>query len=165
MAQFQNLFNESNLSINLIIAVDNITIDYTNDGKLEVKDGGISTVKLANLAVTTAKIADSAVTEDKIDHDAVTTNKILNLAVTNSKINDMDASKLSGTITIPIDNLSVETDKLLVAAGTYLIPSITFQSDQNTGFFQETSDSISVTVGGDYKMRIGPSNVTIYSGG
>ena len=41
---FQNLFNESNLSINLIIAVDNITIDYTNDGKLEVKDGGISTV-------------------------------------------------------------------------------------------------------------------------
>ncbi len=82
---FQNLFNEASQSINLIIAVDNITIDYTTDGKLQVLDNGISTAK------------------------------ILNLAVTNAKISDMDASKLTGTITIPIDNVSINTDRLFVS--------------------------------------------------
>ncbi len=38
----------------------------------------------------------------------------------------MDASKLTGTITIPINNLSIETDRIFVGDGNYLNPSIYF---------------------------------------
>ena len=85
---FQSLFNESNFSINLIVSVDNITIGYTTDGKLQVLDAGISTAKIANLAVT------------------------------NSKIASMDASKLTGTITIPIDSALVLADIIKVSDGS-----------------------------------------------
>src|SRR5574338_1389772 len=99
---FQNLFNEASQSINLIISVDNITIGYTTDGKLQVLDNGIST------------------------------SKIVNLAVTNAKINDMDASKLTGTITIPINNVSIHS--LFVSDGDSTTPRMTFKNEQDTGF-------------------------------
>src|SRR5574338_1555545 len=124
---FQNLFNEASQSINLIISVDNITIGYTTDGKLQVLDNGIST------------------------------SKIVNLAVTNAKINDMDASKLTGTITIPIDNLSIQTDRIFVGDQNTSTPSITFKNEQDTGFFRYGVNQIGVALGGNYFMTIGPS--------
>src|SRR4051794_21307244 len=112
---YQNLFNESGLSINLIIAVDNISIDYTPDGKIEVKDGGISTAKIANLAVT------------------------------NAKINDLDASKLTGTLTIPIDNTLIQTDTILVSFGSAGSPSIAFKLEPTTGIYRSSIGEISFT--------------------
>ena len=66
---YQSLFNEANN----LVAVDDISIDYNNVMQLEIKDDGITTPKIADLAVTHAKITD------------------------------MDASKLTGTVTIPIN--------------------------------------------------------------
>src|SRR5690242_4182923 len=112
---FQNLFNESNCNLTLTVLVDDITINYTSDGKLQIKDNGVTRAKIANLAVT------------------------------NAKINDMDASKLTGTITIPINNSLVQTDKLLVGDGSASVPSISFKLDTNTGFYRFANDTISIT--------------------
>src|SRR5574338_137377 len=132
---FQNLFNEASQSINLIISVDNITIGYTTDGKLQVLDNGISTSNIANLAVT------------------------------NAKISDMDASKLTGTISIPIDNVSINTDRIFVSDANAGAPSITFKNDQDTGIFRYANNQIGFSVGGNHMLTIDPSRVTIQSGG
>ena len=50
-------------------AVDNISTQLSS-GSIIVKDGGITTAKLADSAVTTAKIADSNVTKAKIENVA-----------------------------------------------------------------------------------------------
>lgn len=121
---FQNLFNESNLNINLIIAVDNVSIDYNSTGQLEVKNGGISSIKLANLSVT------------------------------NAKISDMDASKLTGTITIPIDNVSITTDRLITGHGSVVVPSITFKDDLSTGFSNPNPTQISFSSNGTEVMSL-----------
>jgi len=51
-------------------AVDNVSTQLSG-GAIIVKDGGVSTAKLADTAVTTAKIADSNVTTAKIADSAV----------------------------------------------------------------------------------------------
>ena len=131
MSSFQSLFNDSNQSINLIIAVDNITIGYTTDGKLHVVDNGISTAK------------------------------ILNLAVTNAKISDMDASKLTGTITLPIDNVSIQTDRIFVSDQNQNTPSITFKNDQDTGIFRVSNNTIGFSAGTMHILTIAPDRVTV----
>lgn len=50
-------------------AVDNVSTQLSGGGII-VKDGGVSTAKLADTAVTTAKIADSNVTKAKIENVA-----------------------------------------------------------------------------------------------
>lgn len=60
---FLNLMFNGGLGIGggqVYVDVDNTTIATTSN-KLEVKDSGISTAKIANLAVTAGKIADSAI--------------------------------------------------------------------------------------------------------
>lgn len=69
----------------LAVNVDNSTIELSSDA-IRVKDSGISTGKINNLAVTTAKIDASAVTTAKINDLAVTTAKINDSAVTAAKI-------------------------------------------------------------------------------
>lgn len=91
------------------VKVDDSTIEINSNNELQVKDGGISTAKLADDAVTTVKIVDDAVTEDKIaddavteekiEDDAVTTSKINNGAVTNSKMADMPGNTIKGNNT------------------------------------------------------------------
>lgn len=46
--------------------VDNVTLNQTSDAKMQVKDLGISTGKLADASVTTQKLADGAITRDKV---------------------------------------------------------------------------------------------------
>lgn len=53
---------------------------------LSVKDGGVTTNKLADGAVTTAKISNDAVTRDKIANDAVGIDEIVDGAVTTAKL-------------------------------------------------------------------------------
>jgi hypothetical protein len=60
----------------------------TTASPFKVKDLGIITDKLANLAVTNAKLAENAVTTDKILDGEVQTADIKNLNVTTEKLND-----------------------------------------------------------------------------
>jgi hypothetical protein len=78
-----NIDNETNT----ISAVgDNTTIEVDAANKIHIKDGGVTTAKIADSAVTTAKIADSNVTTAKIADSNVTTAKIADSAVTTEKI-------------------------------------------------------------------------------
>ena len=66
--------------------VDDVTIGLTSANQVIVKDGGITSTKLATDAVTEDKIENGAVTEDKIENGAVTTAKIATGAVTPAKL-------------------------------------------------------------------------------
>lgn len=68
--------------------VDNATLAVVSE-ILKVKDGGIGTTQLANLAVTVAKLANDAVETAKIKDLNVTTAKIALLAITTALINDL----------------------------------------------------------------------------
>ena len=71
------------------LAADESTLtmaETSNAFTFSVKDGGIATAKIADVAVTTAKISDGAVTTAKISDGAVTTAKISDGAVTIAKI-------------------------------------------------------------------------------
>jgi len=87
------------------VNVDDVTIEIVAD-VLQVKDGGISTDKLADDAVTTPKIMDDAVTTVKLDDGSVTTDKIAADAVTNAKIADDAIS------TVKIRDEAVTSDKI-----------------------------------------------------
>jgi len=79
------------IDIDAVVAISTTSVlDGTGEAgtPLDVADGGISTVKLAALAVTEAKIAASAVTSAKIATSAVTSTKIAANAVTSAKIAD-----------------------------------------------------------------------------
>src|SRR4051794_31036223 len=71
----------------------------------------------------------------------VSTAKIANLAVTSAKINDM--GKLTGTITIPIDNTLIQTDTILVSFGSAGSPSIAFKLEPTTGIYRSNLGEIS----------------------
>ena len=97
-------------------ATDNSTLQVHSDGYLMVKDGGISSSKLAAGAVnassladgtiTVTQLADNAVTTPKIKDstgatDGVTTAKLADGAVTTAKLADgaVTAAKISATDT------------------------------------------------------------------
>lgn len=128
------------------------TMQTANDGTLDLKDGAVSTDKIAAGAVSTEKIEDGAVTEEKLESVkdlvadetsltmsedangftlsvkdsgistskivdlAVTSNKIANQSVTTAKINDyaVNTSKLdvNAVTTAKIADENVTTDKL-----------------------------------------------------
>src|SRR5210317_1911041 len=73
----------------LFIQIDDSTVAINADGELEVKDGGVSSAKLADSAVSTAKLAANAVTSAKLADGAVsTTAKLADGIVTNAKLAD-----------------------------------------------------------------------------
>ena len=85
---------------------DGTTLDAAN-GKLLIKDAGVSTDKLAadavtedkieGSAVTTDKVADVSITDDKIAAAAVVTDKIAANAVTEAKVSVGIAGKLANS--------------------------------------------------------------------
>jgi hypothetical protein len=102
------------------------------EGVLRVKNGGITTEKIANGAITTdilgdnaigsSKIADGAVTTEKLVNSAVTSTKIASSAVTEAKIADnaVTASKIrSNAVTsVKIASGAVTTEKIADGAVT-----------------------------------------------
>ena len=84
----------------------------TSASPFKVKDLGIITDKLANLAVNNAKLAENAVTTDKILDGEVQTADIKNLNVTTEKIND------AAVTTTKIADANVTTTKLANASVT-----------------------------------------------
>jgi hypothetical protein len=73
-------------------AVDNVSTQLSG-GAIIVKDGGVTTAKIADDAVTTAKIASSAVTTTEIADNNVTTSKIADSNVTTAKLADSNVTK------------------------------------------------------------------------
>lgn len=73
-------------------AVDSVSTQLSS-GAIIVKDGGVSTAKIADDAVTTAKIASDAVTTTEIADANVTTAKIADSNVTTAKIADSNVTK------------------------------------------------------------------------
>lgn len=54
---------------------------------------------------------------------------------------------------------------LTVPDGTAALPSITFDSDQNTGIYKSLPDEISISTGGTRRFYITPTGSTVTSGG
>lgn len=89
---------------------------------LNVVDGAITNVKLANDSVSSLKmqsncvqhhhISDGAISTNQLTDDAITTNKLLNNAVTTAKIRDLSIS------TNKLINMCVTTSKLDIDAVT-----------------------------------------------
>jgi hypothetical protein len=54
--------NNSDLTLNRIFVLDGVTTSTNADGEVIVKDGGVDTTQLADLAVSTVKVTDRAIT-------------------------------------------------------------------------------------------------------
>jgi hypothetical protein len=109
-------------------AVDLVSTDIGGSGSIIVRDGGITTAKLADstsaaTGVTAIKIASSAVTAAKIATDAVTTVKILDANVTEAKIatGAVTVNKLgtNAVTTVKIADANVTTAKIADANVTF----------------------------------------------
>jgi hypothetical protein len=87
-------------------AVDDISIGYNDSDELEVKNDGISSIKILSGSVITDKLADGSVTTGKIEDYAVTTPKLANKNVTTGKIDDIAVT------TDKINDSAVTTDKI-----------------------------------------------------
>ena len=64
---------------------------------LVIKDGAITTNKIADKAVTTDKLADNAVTTEKIADGAISTDKIKDKSITIDKVSDTLAEIITNT--------------------------------------------------------------------
>lgn len=106
--------------------------EYIESGEAAIRDGSITSAKLATAAVIAAKLAAGAVETDKLHDDAVTTAKIAALAITAAKIAEgaVTAAKIeNGAVTEDkiaegavigekLDNEAVTADKLAPLAVT-----------------------------------------------
>jgi len=120
-------------------AVDEVSTAIGGSGSIIVKDGGITTGKLADstsaaTGVTSVKIATSAVTAAKIGTNAVTTVKILDANVTTAKILDANVTKakienltdytvlgnVSGGAAAPAEVTILDEDTLVTDSATAL---------------------------------------------
>ena len=87
-------------------AVDSVSTQLSS-GAIIVKDGGVTTAKIANNAVTTAKIADSNVTKAKIEN--VADMKVL--------------GNVSGSAAAPTEVSVIDDDTMATASATALATS------------------------------------------
>lgn len=113
---------DSSGTITALYILDQVTIT-TAANQMQVKDGGISTAKLADSSVTTSKIADANVTTAKIADSNVTTAKIASSAVTTAKIANANVSlaKLTGIPQYIAASTSVVITPQRTAGSAFLI--------------------------------------------
>ena len=74
--QIQMTEDLSNLNTNMSFDFKNTTFQYDRYNSFDLKDGGITSTKIADNAITEAKLAKYAVTTDKIVDGAITKNKL-----------------------------------------------------------------------------------------
>jgi hypothetical protein len=64
----------------------------------------------------------------------------------------------TGTV---VDAFTVSASQFAVGNGTESLPSITFASDNNTGIYRVTTDTLGITSGGSTRIYVGPTGVFI----
>jgi len=102
-------------------AVDN-TSTQLSGGAIIVKDGGVTTAKIADSNVTTAKIADANVTTAKISDANVTTAKIADSNVTFAKL----------AAVIDDDTMATATDTTLATSESIKAYVDSFSTDSSS---------------------------------
>ena len=142
------LNNIANAATFVAGAVDGTSLELKSDGKLGVKDDGITLSKVNANAIGTSQLVDNAVTTGKILNNAVTTDKILNEAVTTAKIDDSavttaklatSSSKSTGVTFAKMQHIS--TDKILgrTSSGEGDVQEINFLDEDNMSSNSNTS--------------------------
>jgi len=78
-------------------------------------------------------------------------------------IKDIVATVLTGgsTVFVSITALSANIGKNLFGFGTALLPSITFNTDNNTGIYRSAADTIGFTSGGTNVANLGPTGLKL----
>ena len=114
-ANLNALIGQATFSTNNGEAVDGSTLQvHSTAGYLMVKDGGISSIKLAPGAVNASAIGTGTITDTQLASDAVTTIKIADDAVTADKIAHTAVTPGSYTNT----NLTVDQQGRITAAAS-----------------------------------------------
>jgi len=133
------------------------TGDVTGETLLTIKDGAVSTLKIANDAVTTIKMVDAAVSTAKIADGAVSTIKIADGAVSTAKIADkaVALAKMNDIATQTIIGRNTAAAGSPEALDATAVKAILKMTDFNI------NRPITVT-GSNYGKNLGENSETIY---
>lgn len=147
------------------VTVDDSTIELSatdGTGAVQVKDGGISTAKLAEAAVTSTKIGDAAVGTDKIADANVTTGKIADDAVTAAKLADTAVTAGSYGSTTAVPTFTVDAQGRLTAAGEANIStSFNVAADSGTTDTVAGGETLNFAGGVGVSTTVSDNNVQI----
>jgi hypothetical protein len=137
-------------------ATDNSTLQVHSDGYLMVKDGGISSSKLATGAVdsaigsgaiTSTQLATNSVTSSQIASNAVTSAEIASSAVTSAKIADnaITSAKISDTDTqFLVDDTSTQKKVVINEAGADVDFRVEGDTNANLIVTDAATDKVSI---------------------
>ena len=137
-------------------ATDNSTLQVHSDGYLMVKDGGISTSKLAagavdsaigSGAITSTQLATNSVTSSQIASNAVTSAEIASSAVTSVKIADnaITSAKISDTDTqFLVDDTSTQKKVVINEAGADVDFRVEGDTNANLIITDAATDKVSI---------------------
>ncbi len=162
MTAYISLYNEieitaDNSITNQVVIHDAMTLGFCTQGVLHTDNAGVvssSSVIESDIkddAITENKIADDSVSNNKIQNNAITTAKILDSNVTDAKISSLSASKLTGTVTIPVSNASVTTSSATVNGNIAVTGTVdgvdvsAFKTDYDSKVNQDVRPSASPT--------------------
>ena len=161
-ANLNALIGQATFSTNNGEAVDGSTLQvHSTAGYLMVKDGGITSTKLAAGAVDSA-IGAGGITDTQLASDAVTTIKIADNAITSAKISDTDTQFL-------VDDTSAQKKVVINEAGADVDFRVEGDTDANLLVCDATNDTIGIggAPGSTFKLNVdsGSGKDTIYAKG
>ena len=107
-------------------STDDRTLEVHQSGYLQVKDGGITSAKLASDAITVNVIQDGTISNEKITNNTIEGGKLVDGTITSTQLADdaVTSDKLA-TDSVGSDALSATG----VTAGTYTSPTIVVDDD------------------------------------
>ena len=147
-------------------ATDNSTLQVHSDGYLMVKDGGISSSKLAAGAVDATSIGSGAITSTQLATNSVTSSQIASSAVTSTKIADnaITSAKISDTDTqFLVDDTSTQKKVVINEAGADVDFRVEGDTDANLLVCDATNDAIGIGTapGGTFKLNVNSTTANI----